>query len=342
MNRIQRILSAGLAGLFLCTILTACGAPGIGFRENQVFKVGSQYATKEQAAILMCGIQKEYGNLFGQEAWQQKFGDGTLEQYVKQQVHTQLFQLTVMKFWADKKDITLDKKEEQQASRAADIYWEKFSKEEAKRAGFSKKDVEGLYVEYALACKLYKKITGKVKKEISDDQARMIDIQMICFKTTITENGVERKLNQEEHNAVADQAYLVWQEAAGGTQSFETLAAKYNEGVQLDYHVGRGELEKELEEEAFNLGNEQISGLVEASDGIYIIKCISNYNQAETDANKTAIYKSECEKVFCEEYDKFMKDVKITGNEESWAEVAIVQGEIPDVDFVRIFEEAGQ
>lgn len=317
-------------------LLTACGAvPGIGFKENQVLKTGNHYATKEQACILLSGLRKKYESMFGNEAWTKKFGDSTLEQYIQEQVKTQLVQLSSMNLMAEERNITLDTKEKRRAEKAAKEFSGRFTKDQMKKIGFDKVDVENLYQQYALAEKVYHTVTEDVDAEISDDQARMIDVQVILLKTVSGDDGQE--LSQEERNTINLRAYQIWEKANAG-ESFEALASQYNEGSQLEYHIGRGEMDSAFDEAAFNLASGQISGLVEGEDGLYIIKCISNYNQAETDANKVRIYEEQCAERFNQEYDKFMKNTEVKLNDQAWKEVKLAKVELPEADFVQIYK----
>lgn len=341
-RRVWRWLGVVLTLVMLCLSVGGCGGDSARFRDDQVCRVGSTYITISQSAVLICGMQKKYENMFGEEAWSQQFGDGTLDDYIKEQVRTQLIQLASMSLLAQMKDIELNESEEEHVKRAAEAFVEGFSKNQLKKMGFAKEDVQELYRQYALADKVYQKITDSVETEISDDQARMINVQVIFLKTySIDESGGRLDMSTEERNTVQEKAYQVWQRAAAG-ENFEALANEYNEGEKFEYHIGRGEMEDAFEEAAFNLASGETSSLVDGKDGIYIIRCLSNYNQAETDANKKSIYEQKCAKVFNDEYDKFMKPIKVTMNEKAWAKVGRISGEIPEVDFLQNYQDTAQ
>lgn len=320
--------------------LTGCKEETITFKENQILRVNEHFMTKNHAMVLLCGLQKKYENMFGTDSWSVEFGDSTLDQYIKEQVKTQLVQLAGMNVLANEKGISLSKEEKESAKKAAEEFLACFTDQQLKAVGIKKGDVQELYFQYAVAEKLYNQLTRHVEKEISDDQARMIDVQVIYFK--FDSNGEENSSALEERNAVNEKAYQVWEKANAG-EKFEVLAAEYNEGAQMEYHIGRDEMEKAFEEAAFQLADGQISGLVEGKEGVYIIKCISNYNQTETDANKTAIYEKNCSVVFNEEYEQFLKKAEVKLNEKAWDSVSIVSGAaLPDVEFLDVYESVCQ
>ena len=59
-------------------------------------------------------------------------------------------------------------------------------------------------------------------------------------------------------------------------ESFDELATRYSEDGQLTVSFRKGEKEPAYEKAAFELGNEEVSGIVETESGYYIIKCIRN------------------------------------------------------------------
>lgn len=338
-TRYKRIAAAA-AICFVLLCMSGCEETvSIGFSKDQVCKVGSQYVTKEQTAVLLSGMQKQYEKMFGSDNMSKQFGDGTLEDYIKEQVKTQLVQLASLNEMAQEKEISLNKKEKKTVSEATDSYMALFSKKQLETAGFNRENVEELYTQYALAQKLYDKLTEPVNKEISDDAARIIDVQVIFFKNEGTdEEGKKSKLEGEALNEWKNNAYQVWERAVAG-ENFEALAGQYNQAEHSEYQIGRGEMGNDaFDEAAFQLKNDEISGLVETETGLYIIRCLSNYDQAQTDANKEKIYEQQCSDAFNEAYDSFMKDVKVRLNEKAWNSVKLLDGtELPDADFIQIY-----
>ena len=72
-------------------------------------------------------------------------------------------------------------------------------------------------------------------------------------------------------------------------ENFEDLVGIYNEADESIISFGKGEMDSAYEDAAFNLGTDEISGIVETADGYAIIKCISTFNREETEVNKVRI-----------------------------------------------------
>ena len=99
-------------------------------------------------------------------------------------------------------------------------------------------------------------------------------------------------------------------------------------------------MEPALEEAAFNLGTGEISGIVETKSGYHIIKCISTFDRAETDANKVKIVEQRKKEVFGQEYDTFVKSLTRNLNEEAWGEVAFIHDpQVKTADFFDVYGE---
>ena len=109
--------------------------------------------------------------------------------------------------------------------------------------------------------------------------------------------------------------------------SFEELMAVYNEADEGTISFGKGDMESEYDTAAFNLGTEQVSSIVETSEGYVLIKCISTFNREETEANKVKIVAQRKKEVFGAQYDTFVSTLTKELNQKLWASIALVEDE---------------
>ena len=97
---------------------------------------------------------------------------------------------------------------------------------------------------------------------------------------------------------------------------------------------------KEVEEIVFSLENEQVSGKIATENGWYFIKCINNYNQELTDANKSVILEERRKEAFDDVYSEFLEELPSEFNEEVWKEVKIEEDkEITTDSFFKTYEK---
>lgn len=311
-----------------------------GLSSKELFKIGNDRCKISEAKILLLTMQRQYEKLFGKDNWNQQFSNGTIGDYVKQQVVTQLSQIKSMNLMAAKNQITLSSEEKEKALAAAKEYNAAVSDAQRKELGINEDEVISLFQQYALANKLYHELIKAVNTEISDDEARIIQVQQILFKTyKEDENGNQIKMTEEERNALNEKAYQVWERVRAG-EDFGTLAAEFTDDSTIQYTIGRGEMPDNFEEAAFNLKSNEVSQIIETDYGLHIIKCISNYQQSETDANKKVIYEQRCSELFNQKYDAFMEDVSLEFNQKAWSKVEFVNSEKAiDVDFYEIYNK---
>jgi len=123
-----------------------------------------------------------------------------------------------------------------------------------------------------------------------------------------------------------------------GKQDFTELAAKYSDAGSITYSFGKGETEVPYEDAAYLLATDEISPVVECSDGYYIIKCITTFNREETDANKLKIVEQRKNKVFGQEYDQFVETLVRSLNQELWEEISFLKDErVTTSDFFQVY-----
>ena len=197
-----------------------------------------------------------------------------------------------------------------------------------------------MYRDYALADKVYREIIGDINPEISDDEARTITVQHILIRTvTHNADGTTTPFSEEEKGRCYEEALRVREEAVSG-EAFESLIEKYSDASESTLSFGKGEQEAAFEEAAFNLGTDEISGVVETSEGYEIIKCISTFNREETDRNKEKIAEQRRDEVFGQEYDAFVDSLPRNLNEPLWESVSMIRDEEVNTDsFFRIYQE---
>ena len=115
--------------------------------------------------------------------------------------------------------------------------------------GVSESDIKEYYEHYALAQKVYHSLTKAVNEEVSDDEARVMEIMQIFVSDESRANEIASRLAQGE--------------------DFATLANNYNELGSIQVNISRDDLPAAVEEIAFQMENDEVSGKITV-DGAFI------------------------------------------------------------------------
>lgn len=319
------------AAVLVLTFLMGIGLTGCQFgetevvfasalSENDVFCINEETCSLAEAKVFLTNYQNLYGTIYGVNLWEHDFGDDSLEQYVKDLTISQLAQIMSMDFLAKQQEISLSKEELSQVEKAAREYYQSLNKEEIRYMEVDEAIIGELYRQYGLANKLYAQLTTGINDEVSDDEARIMEADQIY----VTSKEKAKKIEEELKNGA----------------DFLALAGSYNETAQTEITFGRGTLPEEVEEVAFGLDPEDVSDAIKTKEGYYFIKCINNYNQELTDANKQVILERRRKEAFDDVYDAFVETLSSEFNEELWDSIQIeTGGKLETKSFFEVYEK---
>lgn len=164
---------------------------------KQVFEMDKTACGLKEAKVYLTNYQNIYGTAYTIDLWQHDFGDDSLTQYVKDITLEELTRVYCMDLLAQSQEMTLSEEELLKVSEAAKEYYGSLSEEEITYMGVSEMDIEEYYTHYALAQKLYNSLTDGVNDEVSDDEARVMEIMQIYVTEKTDAWEVRQKLEQE-------------------------------------------------------------------------------------------------------------------------------------------------
>lgn len=307
-QRIKKMMLLCLVGCMVAGSLGGCShfenteiVWTTGLTENQLFKVGSNVCTLPEAMIYVMDYQREYESVYGVEMWEHDFGGITLEDYVKNNIVSQLAAMKAVTLLAKDYEIVLTEAENETVKKAAREYYTSLSSDAIKYMGIAQEDVESLYYDHVLSRKVYQEITKDVNTEVSDDEARIITVQQIRLDSRENAENVLERLEEGKE--------------------FLTLASVYSQDAQLSYTFGRGEKDVAYEETAFSLEKDAVSGVVEGEDGFYILKCVDNFNREATEANKVTMVEKRRDEIFSGVYEELIANTPSEFNNRVWEQV---------------------
>ena len=219
---------------------------------------------------------------------------------------------------ADEENVTLSGKERELVKQAAAQYMENL-----KNAGDSfeiTRDVaESLYEDYWKAEKLVETLTENVNLEVSDSEAKVITVDEIVLSDKDQADETLKKVRTE------------------GTD-FMTVAKEVSEDQEIEKKISRGMRSEEYEQAAYVLASGEISDVIGADGKYYILRCVSDYDEAATKIRKEEMVREKKNEAFYETYSEYAAKVHLAKDDSLWKNLSITDGEKTSADFFEIFE----
>lgn len=304
-----------------------------GFTKDEVFRIETASCYKKEVMVYLTNLQNQYEQVYGTEIWQQERDGVTIEQSVKESVLAEIAQIKTMNLMAENYGLSLNEAEQSAVEEAAKTYYESLTETEKEQLDVTVDTIRQLYREYALADKVYDYMIKDVNPEISDDEARTVVVQQILIRT----GTQEQPYSDEQKSYAYAQAVEALRRVEAG-KDFDVVAARYSEAAESTVSIRKGDRDAAYEDTAFELGNEEVSDVIETPEGYYILKCVSTLNREETDSNKVKIVEERRKEVFGREYDSYVQTLTRHMNEEIWQEITLLHNsEITTSDFFEVF-----
>lgn len=287
---------------------------------RQVFTLDKSACSLKEAKVYLANYQNIYGTAYTIDLWQHDFGDASLLDYVKDITLEELTRVYTMDLLAQSQEVTLSEDETAKVAEAAKEYYASLSEDETVYMDVAEADIAEYYTHYALAQKLYHSLTNGVNEEVSDDEARVMEIMQIYVTDEDRAHEVEQKLAQGD--------------------DFASVANNYNELSAIQVTVSRDDLPDEVEEVAFQLDDNAVSGMIAAGNGYYFIKCLNKYNEELTEANKSNIVEKREKEAFDDVYNEFVASLSSRLNTDLWDGIELTtDGSIQTNSFFAVFEK---
>lgn len=229
--------------------------------------------------------------------------------------------MRTMNLLADKQEIELDNAEKETVRQLSQEYFNSLSGQDIAYMNVTQEDVEKLYEEYHLANKVVNELTKDLNLEVSDNEAKVIEVSQI-----VTEDRQK-----------AEEAYQKLQEEGS---KFADIAKTYTEEEEIDKKIGRGDLSKELEDVAFGLVAGEISPIIASQEKYYIVQCVNDYDQEATQERKKELFKERKNQAFRQVYDQFTPDNPINLESEVWNLPAFTENDgTTTTNFFELYQE---
>lgn len=291
-----------------------------GLKQNEIFKLSGEPCRLSEILLVLMTEKSRYEKDLGSDIWSYSTNGDTnnLEDEIKAKVKSQMAELKTIELLAKQQGITLSESEKSRLALAAKEYFDSLTELTRKSLGVTESDVLSLYTSFYTADKLYNKLTDDVDVEISDEEARIIQIRYIFFSTVTTdESGQKIQISGQEKEEIKGRV----SEAVGlldGGSDFLTVATQYSDGDTDDIYLSRGSVNEDIEKAAFSLKTGEKSSVVETEDGYYIILCMSDYLEDMTAENKIQMKEKYKKEAYNSIYLPFESEQTFEFNDKVW------------------------
>lgn len=307
-----------LALLFSLWFLQGCDAEKLvvtkGFARDEVFRVETSVCTVQEMQVYLVNLKNAYAEV------------GAPEDTVRETGLSFASQVKIMNLLAERMNIQIEEPEREKALAAAQEYWRSLTEADiAAMDHVTEERIRRMYLEIALADKVYAYAVRDINPEISDDEARTITVEQIM---------VAKGTDPEQARARISEAAA---KIAAGDDFTQTLQ-EYNEAQSARVSFGTGEGGGVPEDAAFALETGEISEVLETDTAFYLLRCVSSFDREQTRENKARIVERRKLEAFGRMYDSFVEEVTLQLNESLWESLEIPEGGHTTASFFSTYE----
>ena len=306
--------------LFLCLSLlcSACDAEKLvvtkSFARDEVFRVETSSCSVQEMKVFLVNLKNAYAEI------------GAPEDLIRENALSFASQVKIMNLLADRMNIRIEEPEREKATEAAAEYYRSLSEADLTALeDITEEKLRRMYMEMALAGRVYDYAVRDINPEISDDEARTITVEQIMVAKGRDAAAAEASIREAEARIAAGDDFL-------------QVLQVYNEADTARVSFGTGEGGGIPEQEAFALETGEISEVLETEEAYYLLRCVSSFDREQTRENKTRIVTRRKREAFGKMYDSFVEEVTIQLNEALWDTLEIPEGEHTTASFWTVYE----
>lgn len=294
---------------------------GNPFLNEIIIKIDNEKVSYSEVILYQKYIQLYYENIFGEDIWDYNLGETTIGELAKEDVIDTIIERKIIKKQWENYGILITEEDEIKIKDDSADYLKNITQEDTEYYGFTFEEVYQFFFDNLMAERVYDAATMDVDTDVPDEVAKQITIQYLLVSTRKTdENGNMIELAEEKKNLAYIKAQELLTEAAT-VEDFASFSKSNTDSVEVEVTIGKNDLEKVVEEAAFALKTGEISNIIEASDGYYIIYCVDDYNEDATLEKKEEVIDERQSEKFIELFEQWQKDIEIEVNEETWDQI---------------------
>ena len=307
----KRILSVVTIGVMTAATLAGCGNKGTAgasaASSDAAVTMDQGSISMGEARLYAYVMRNQYEAYYGSSIWDMEVEEGvTLGDSMKDVITDQLVQMIILSSQAEDYGVSLNDEDNQAVEEYVENFKTNIGEDVMEKEGFTEDNIRAVVQKSTLAGKVSQAMFDAEEVELTDEEkadATCIKVQHILISTTDTtkkdDEGNNVDMTDEEKEVYLAEQKEKAEEAlarAKNGEDFQSLADEYsseNAGFEFSFDkngydpVNMSSMVEPFYTAAWQLGEGEISDLVESQYGYHIIKCVSLNDEEATQASIT-------------------------------------------------------
>ena len=299
-----RKLTALLLAAALMLSLAACG--GRSMKDSELLQIGEEVFTRQEAEIFALSQHNLYTAQYGEEIWEVALSEGSFEEYVKKALLDYLERLFLTDCAAKAAGIALSVSEKAAVEKAADALFNGLSEDTREKTGITRELCGQAYARYAMAQIYFRKVLGRSMAEVSDEEARAMQLQIVSVSKT----------------AGIGKAQEILEKIKEGTLPAEAIREVEGAAIRTETVV-RGIYPEKFDTLVFALKKDQWSPVITLDNEYVLVRCALAYDAEATALHKAEMEKQKREDQLQEALETYAKDITMVMNPRAWDDLSL-------------------
>ena len=307
----KRILSVVTIGVMTAATLAGCGNKGTAgasaASSDAAVTMDQGSISMGEARLYAYVMRNQYETYYGSSIWDMEVEEGvTLGDSMKDVITDQLVQMIILSSQAEDYGVSLNDEDNQAVEEYVENFKTNIGEDVMEKEGFTEDNIRSVVQKSTLAGKVSQAMFDAEEVELTDEEkadATCIKVQHILISTIDTtkkdDEGNNVDMTDEEKEVYLAEQKEKAEEAlarAKNGEDFQALADEYsseNAGFEFSFDkngydpVNMSSMVEPFYTAAWQLGEGEISDLVESQYGYHIIKCVSLNDEEATQASIT-------------------------------------------------------
>ncbi len=302
----------------------------VDFQDDTVFTVADSRVSRTEWYLYALPKISEAESMYGKDIWKYVVDNEgrTMAEALREEVKNHIIYIKIVCLQADRLGVSLNEDDQMDINIQTDEFLNKLTPDQMRKYCITPEIVKGIYADNILAMKVYENLTLNMDTNIPDSEVRHMVLEYCMVnKSYENEDGEFVDYTDEELARIRADLQSFADSAASDpsiTRLSETGNEKYNvTELVADYSELVEKLPGQIPDIAFNLRQDEIIGVYETDDALFVLDCVERTNQVMTDAARVRKIEEKQTELFEREYATWESEIVIKLNYKVWDSISV-------------------